>query len=75
MWARLSYLQTVVLDIKQLERDSAVSVRPFGMEYSLHVKSVAMQATVSKDEWSMDRLRLLYFSSHRFVARSGFFQC
>jgi hypothetical protein len=59
--SRLPYLQQIVLDIKKLERELKVSVRPIwmaGSEYQLQVEAVALQAAASTDEWSVDRYSL-----------------
>jgi len=59
--SRLPYLQKIVLEIKQFERELSVSVRPLWIpctQFQLNLESIALQAAVSTDEWSVDRATL-----------------
>jgi hypothetical protein len=63
--SRLPYLQKIVYEIKLLERQFAIQVRPLWMpitDYQLHLECVALQAAASTDEWSVDRqiLQLIF---------------
>jgi hypothetical protein len=56
--SRLQYLQDIVYNIKLLERQFSVTVRPLWMpvtDFQLHLECVALQAAASTDEWSADR--------------------
>jgi hypothetical protein len=63
--SRLLYLQDFVYDIKLLERQFSVMVRPLWMpvtDFQLHLECVALQVAASTDEWSVDRptLRIIF---------------